>query len=358
MVLKLSDLRQERCVHVGFVNRPCLPYGATRAAYGRSGSRSGDEVQAGSLMIKPVIGRPPKLIDIAAQRIQAQPEGYLGPWFLALVGLTYMMGILTGQVIKYFSTFGYESLRLFLLVVSCIILSIVQWVVMIIAEWDWSVANYGDLRLIAWWTGMTACLGIFMFFAAIIAIDPFNRSLLHKLSIYGLSFNVATDAAITGLTLWKIVQGGKTYSPQTQQGLQRLRNITAEAAVPPTICVILNIGFYLGMSNKNLVSHWADSTGLAPVLERSFPTVFQLRFPVCGRRVAVRRTFNGSTQEDDETLSTSFQFAKHHAADHKGKQGETQKTTTTFATMPELSYPGRSFIDTGQERLGGNADIV
>lgn len=342
-------------------------------------------------MIKPVIGRPPKLIDIAAQRIQAQPEGYLGPWFLALVGLTYMMGILTGQVIKYFSTFGYESLRLFLLVVSCIILSIVQWVVMIIAEWDWSVANYGDLRrfavvpwessavtVITWLTvftsqlffasrcytlygrsklvfgilllGMTACLGIFMFFAAIIAIDPFNRSLLHKLSIYGLSFNVATDAAITGLTLWKIVQGGKTYSPQTQQGLQRLRNITAEAAVPPTICVILNIGFYLGMSNKNLVSHWFA------IVSPTF-YVWSMMYTL-NSRVAVRRTFNGSTQEDDETLSTSFQFAKHHAADHKGKQGETQKTTTTFATMPELSYPGRSFIDTGQERLGGNADIV
>ncbi|KAG9041655.1 hypothetical protein FS837_011929 [Tulasnella sp. UAMH 9824] len=337
-------------------------------------------------MIKPVIGRPPEIVDIAVQHLQAHPEGFMGPWFLGLVGLTYMMGILTGQVIKYFSTFGYESLRLFLLVVSCIILSIGQWVVIIIAEWDWSVANYGNWRrfamvpwesaalpVITWATvftsqlffasrcyalygrsklvfgmlllGMTACLGIFTFFASIIAIDPFNLSYLRKISIYGFSINVATDVAITGLTLWKIMHGGKTYSPQTQHGLQRLRNITAEAAVPPTICVILNIGFLLGMGNKNLVSHWFA------IVSPTF-YVWSMMFTL-NSRVAIRKTFNASTQEEDETLSTSFQFAKHKAGS-KGEQGETQKTTTTFAAMPELSYPERSLIDADQERLGGN----
>ncbi|KAG8936047.1 hypothetical protein FRC00_009913 [Tulasnella sp. 408] len=207
-------------------------------------------------MIKSVIGRPPEVIDIAVQHLQAHPEGFMGPWFLGLVGLTYMM--------------------------------------------------------------------------------------LRELE----SFVKATDVAITGLTLWKIMHGGKTYSPQTQHGLQRLRNLTAEAAVPPTICVILNIGFFLGMGNKNLVSHWFAI--VSPTLY-----VWSMMFTL-NSRVAIRRTFNTSTQEEDETLSTSFQFAKHKAGT-KGEQGETQKTTTTFAAIPELSYPERSLIDAGQERLGGNS---
>ncbi|KAG8960356.1 hypothetical protein FRC00_000550 [Tulasnella sp. 408] len=301
-------------------------------------------------MIKSVIGRPPEVIDIAVQHLQAHPEGFMGPWFLGLVGLTYMMGILTGQVIKYFSTFGYESLRLFLLVISCVILSIygnwrrfamvpwesaalpvITWVTVFTSQLFFAsrcYTLYGRSKLVfgILLLGMTACLGIFMYFASIIAVDPFNLSALHKIAIYGFSVNVgklpngfssarshhtnqsfvkATDVAITGLTLWKIMHGGKTYSPQTQHGLQRLRNLTAEAAVPPTICVILNIGFFLGM-------------------------------------------------EEDETLSTSFQFAKHKAS-RTCEQGETQKTTTTFTAIPELSYPERSLIDAGQERLGGNS---
>ncbi|KAG8927714.1 hypothetical protein FRC01_007029, partial [Tulasnella sp. 417] len=155
------------------------------------------------------------------------------------------------------------------------------------------------------------------------------------------------DVSITGLTLWKIMQGGKTYSPQTQHGLQRLRNITAEAAVPPTIFVILNIGFFLGMGNKNLVSHWFAI--VSPTLY-----VWSMMFTL-NSRVGVRRTFNASTEEGDETLSTSFQFAKHRAGDSKAEQGETQKTTTTLTAMPQLSYPARSSTDTGQEYLGGIA---
>ncbi|KAG9041657.1 hypothetical protein FS837_011931 [Tulasnella sp. UAMH 9824] len=66
----------------------------------------------------------------------------------------------------------------------------------------------------------------------------------------------ATDVAITVLMLWKICQRGKTYSSKTQKCLARLRNITIEAAVPPTICVILKMCFTFGMGKKNLVSHW------------------------------------------------------------------------------------------------------
>lgn len=59
---------------------------------------------------------------------------------------------------------------------------------------------------------------------------------------------LATDLAITGLTLWKLGRrGGQTYSPNTESVLRRLRNATVEAAVPPAICAILNMVVYLTM---------------------------------------------------------------------------------------------------------------
>lgn len=319
-----------------------------------------------------VIGRPPEIIDLAAQYLKADPEAFMGPWLLGLVGLTFMMGILTSQVTKYFSTFGYESMRLFMLVVSCAVLSVAQWLVILIAEWDWFVKNYGDWRrfamvpwessalpAITWLTvftsqlffasrcytlyghsklifgallfGMTVCLGIFEFFAAMIAIDPFNHLILNKIAIYGFSFNVATDVAITGLTLWKVRQAGNMYSPKTQHGLRRLRNMTLEAAVPPTICVILNSGFYFGMGNKNLISHWFAI--LSPTLY-----VWSMMFTL-NSRPTIRQTFNAPTHDEDQTLSTGFQFANFRSSDCGRKQADIETAGVVLAIMPDTIGP-------------------
>ncbi|KAG8912603.1 hypothetical protein FRC01_005001, partial [Tulasnella sp. 417] len=55
-----------------------------------------------------------------------------------------------------------------------------------------------------------------------------------------------TDFAIAGLMLWKLGLGdGQSYSPNTDDVLQRLRNLTVEAAVPPAICATLTMSIYL-----------------------------------------------------------------------------------------------------------------
>lgn len=119
-------------------------------------------------MIKPVIGRPPEIIEIGVQHLKADPEGFLGPWFVDLgddfcmgspdnlftsfnkvygsrrfdiydgiptrwcstdsfrpaITARNLQGVLITQATEYFSTFGYESLPLFLLVVSGVLLSL------------------------------------------------------------------------------------------------------------------------------------------------------------------------------------------------------------------------------------------
>ncbi|KAG8975677.1 hypothetical protein FRC05_005195 [Tulasnella sp. 425] len=366
-------------------------------------------------MIKPVIGRPPAIVEIAVQLLKAEPGAFMGPWFFGLVGVTYMMGVITNQVTKYFSTFGYESTRLFLLVVSCILLTIGQWLVILLAEWDWSVANYGDwsrfavipweasaLTVITWLTvfttqlffalrcytlygrsklvlgallfGMTACLGIFTFFGAMIAIDPFNFPALHKIAINGLCVNVATDLAITGLTLWKIGQGGNMYHPKTQNGLRRLRNLTVEAAVPPTICVILHIGFYVGMVSCQIFNHItceevaedspyrlgdraSSAQGTKNLISNWFaivsPTIYvcSMMFTL-NSRPTIRQTFNASTQDEDKAVSTGFRFAEFQASDRRREQGDIENTTVILVATPEPAHPGvRSSMNISQNRV-------
>lgn len=84
-----------------------------------------------------------EIMDVTAQ-IKAHPETFYGPWLLSLLALTFMMGILATQATRYFSTFGYESPRLFYLVVSCIILVVAEWIALLIIEWNMCITNFGD----------------------------------------------------------------------------------------------------------------------------------------------------------------------------------------------------------------------
>ncbi|KAG8940899.1 hypothetical protein FRC04_004882, partial [Tulasnella sp. 424] len=66
---------------------------------------------------------------------------------------------------------------------------------------------------------------------------------------------LATDIAITGLTLWKLGgRSGQAGIPKTESALRRLRNVTVEAAVPPAICAVINMITYLTL--ENLVHNW------------------------------------------------------------------------------------------------------
>lgn len=77
----------------------------------------------------------------------------------------------------------------------------------------WSIVTGETLKfkLIVLWTGMTVCLGIFAFLAAMIAIDPFNFPILAKIGkrissfLFGaqMSFLRLTErpAAISGLAI-------------------------------------------------------------------------------------------------------------------------------------------------------------
>ncbi|KAG8940450.1 hypothetical protein FRC04_005241 [Tulasnella sp. 424] len=160
---------------------------------------------------------------------------------------------------------------------------------------------------------MTASLGMFMVFAATVARDPLNVPILKKSSISALAVNVATDVAITGLTLWKLGRGGEMYSPQTHHGLRRLRNMTVEAAVPPTVCVILMVASFLRMDKTNQLSVFF--TAINPALY-----VWSMTFTLNSSRVAIRQKFNVWNDNEDDTLSAGFQFARPRTLPLKSEQ--------------------------------------
>lgn len=325
------------------------------------------------------------MVDSTAAHLKANPVAYMGPWFLGLLTLTFMLAVLTIQAMNYFSTFGFESLWLFTLVVSCILLSIGEWLTIVSALWDWCVQNYGDWRRLAvvpwqmvalpltmWlivftsqlffasrcytlygrsklvfgtlFLGMIAGLGLYVGFAAALVINPWNGQMLMKTSLSGLAVNVATDVAITGLTLWKLGCGSKTYSPQTQRGLERLRDLTAEAAVPPTISMIVNIALFLGMNKQNHISVWFGM--ITPALY-----VWSMMFTL-NSRIAIRQTFNSPNYEEGETLSAGFQFANLEAGNGNRGQGDIKKGATTLAPISETPLVAKRSIGIPLERVG------
>lgn len=333
-------------------------------------------------MLLLIRGSQPELIQRAVQRAQNDPGGYIGPWLMALVGISFMLGILAVQSARYFSVFGYEGLRMFTLVVSCILLSLAQWVLIIQASLDWFAYHFGNwerfssvpwespaLQLVSRLTsvvaqlffvhrcyllynrnklvftglvlGLVTTLALFGVIGVAIATNPLATPLPKVFLTPALSVNLATDLAITGLTLWKLGRrGGQTYSPNTESVLRRLRNATVEAAVPPAICAILNMVVYLTM--KNLTHHWF-------VMMTSRFYVWSLMFTL-NSRVAIRRQLNSPNRNDDKTLSTGFQFANPAVHGSKYQQGDIEKTAALCTTKSEPAY-----ITTSSGLLGNAA---
>ncbi|KIO33301.1 hypothetical protein M407DRAFT_4061 [Tulasnella calospora MUT 4182] len=252
-------------------------------------------------MIKPVIGRPPEAIELGVELLKSNPSGCFGPWLMALVGTSFMLGIMVTQATKYFSAFGYESRRIFTIVISCIILSISS-----NPRRSSSIARLQLRRL-----EVGQLLRLF-------AVVP------------ALCISLVTDLLITGLTLWKLGRRGKSFSPNTDSILHRLRNVTIEAAAPPAIAAFFN--FVLCFRWRNFSYHWFGL--MAPKLY-----VWSLMFTL-NSRVAIREQFNSPNEDQDrsEPLSTGFEFARFSRLNRKFTHPDSGPDRATFV-LSALSRP-------------------
>ncbi|KAG9020878.1 hypothetical protein FS837_007784, partial [Tulasnella sp. UAMH 9824] len=340
-------------------------------------------------MLTPTIGKGPDAVAYAVEKLKTDPEGMMGPWFMALIGLTFMMGILAIQVIRYFSTFGYESPVLFALVVACVTMGLAQWIIVVQGCWTWFVSHYGVWELFAvppWqaWTspimnqatvavaqlffahrcytlygrnkmvlgglitGMLTAVALFTLTGITISVDPYNFSLISRWTTPALCVNLLTDVAIAGMTLWKLGgHNGETYSSNTNDVLQRLRKLTIEAAVPPPICALMNMVVYLSLGFENLIFVWFA------IMTPPF-YIWSLMLTL-NSRLTIRQTFN--SPNDEEGLSTHFEFANHRSSNRKRRQTDTRRTTVVFATMTGTTYaPNASMGLVGEHVGGGRGD--
>ncbi|KAG8975692.1 hypothetical protein FRC05_005210 [Tulasnella sp. 425] len=307
-----------------------------------------------------------------------------------------MMGILLIQAWRYFTAFGYESLGIFTLVVTCIVLSIAQWIVIELEAWDWFVAHYGDWSTVvqvSWrvWSepiiaqllvfvaqiffahrcyalyhrsklifaglilAMLASLAMFTIAGVALAIDPYNFDLDRQFTIPALCINLVTDLAITSLTLWKLGVGGgrgNSFSPNTDDVLRRLRNLMIEAAVPPAICAIFNMSFFLSLGAKNIIFTWFN--------------IMSPRFYVCAlmftlnARIRIRKKFNSPNDKDEISVSTSFEFSNCAITgpymSGKSHQTDTRRTTVFLSTTTGSSLAPDVSMGIVDERVGGGSN--
>ncbi|KIO33286.1 hypothetical protein M407DRAFT_17845 [Tulasnella calospora MUT 4182] len=335
-------------------------------------------------MFNPTIGKGPDVVPFAVEKAKGDPEGMLGPWFMALIGLTFMMGILAIQVIRYFSTFGYESPGLFAVVVACVVMSLAQWIIVVQVCWNWFVLQlfavppwqawsspiikqttvavaqlffayrcytlYGRNKMVLGTliVGMLAAVALFTVAGVAISIDPYNFNLISQWTTPALCVNLVTDLAIAGMTLWKL--GGHkevVYSSNTNDILRRLRNLTIEAAVPPAICALMNMVFYLSLGATNLIFVWFA------IMTPQF-YIWSLLLTL-NYRLRIRQTFN--SPNDDEALSTHFEFANGPSSNRKRRQTDTHRTTVVFAPMTGTTYaPNASMGLVGECVGGGHGD--
>ncbi|KAG9004633.1 hypothetical protein FRB90_010814 [Tulasnella sp. 427] len=152
--------------------------------------------------------------------------------------------------------------------------------------------------------------------------------------------------AITALTLWKIRNGANLYSSASQHGLKRLRNIVVEAAVPPTLCGVLNFIFVLALYHKSMIP-------VCLVLVAPPFYVWSMMFTL-NSRPAIRQAFNPPRDADeDQTLSTNFQFAEFQPPKGESSEAETQVATTDLRSIPNVPRLTRLSVNYAKESNGG-----
>ncbi|KAG8940900.1 hypothetical protein FRC04_004883 [Tulasnella sp. 424] len=276
------------------------------------------------------IGRPPAIVQLNAQQVQNDPGGSLGPWLLALVGITFMMvrisqNALAPRVARSLlnseTSIGHPGhsideifLRVWLRRTAHVYAGgILYFAVDVVSRLTaftsqlffayrcYLLYNRSKLVLGGLLLGMSTTLALFGVIGGALATAPFTSYLPKTLIIPALTINLATDIAIAGLTLWKLgARGKQAGSPKTENALRRLRNVTVEAAVPPAICAILNMITYLTLLN-------------AP-------------------------------DHDGQTLSTGFEFADHRGSGFEVQQGDAGKSTVIIAAIPEAIHPTRASL--------------
>lgn len=325
------------------------------------------------------------MVQLSIDHAKADPGGMIGPWFTAMIGYTFFMGILTTQTTRYFSTYGIESWGLFTLVVLSMTLAVAQWSVVISAGWDWFVAHYGDWGMIfsvpwqSWVTpiihslalfvsqlffahrcytlygrsklvfggillGMLATVAMYTMVGALLTFDPYNFELIKCFAIPATAISFSTDLAITGLTIWKLRQhGGVTFRPETKDVLKRLRNITLEGAVPPAFFTFLNFLCYNIMGNVNLVYTFF-------ALMASCLYVYSLLF-VLNSRIDVRQKLK-SPHDQSETLSTRFEFSPVSGS-NRTQNTDTQNAGAMPQTTTAPDFAPSTIPRVADERLGG-----
>ncbi|KAG9003395.1 hypothetical protein FRB90_011189 [Tulasnella sp. 427] len=152
--------------------------------------------------------------------------------------------------------------------------------------------------------------------------------------------------AITALTLWKIGNGANSYSSGTQHGLKRLRNIVVEAAVPPTICGVLNLIFFLAFGKNGMV-------GMAVALATPSFYIWSMMFTL-NSRPAIRRSFDPPRLSDEDvTLSTNFQFAELQLSKINSSNADAQLATSSLGSIPEAPQPTRLPLSHAKEGACG-----
>ncbi|KAG8912590.1 hypothetical protein FRC01_005006, partial [Tulasnella sp. 417] len=148
-----------------------------------------------------------------------------------------------------------------------------------------------------------------------------------------------TDLAIAGLMLWKLGLGdAQSYSPNTDDALQRLRNLTVEAAVPPAICATLTMSIYLSTSKQNLA--FATFGIITPSLRR-----------------AIRRKFDAPNDGgffDSQYNRPNRPNVLEH--DSKAKQTASRRTTVVLAPSGPAFAP-HSSMGIVNERVEGGAEL-
>ncbi|KAG9006644.1 hypothetical protein FRB90_009814 [Tulasnella sp. 427] len=152
--------------------------------------------------------------------------------------------------------------------------------------------------------------------------------------------------AITALTLWKIRNGANSYSSASQHGLRRLRNIVVEAAVPPTLCGLLNFIFLLALYHKSMIP-------VCLVLVAPLFYVWSMMFTL-NSRPAIRQAFNPPRDADeDQTLSTNFQFAEFQPSKVESSDPVTQHATADLRSIPDVPQLTRLSVSYAKESNSG-----
>ncbi|KAG8997611.1 hypothetical protein FRB90_012448 [Tulasnella sp. 427] len=175
---------------------------------------------------------------------------------------------------------------------------------------------------------------------AVAHFDRFDYTPRRDLTTAASCLNLVTDLTITGLTLWKLGRGGQSYSHNTNDVLQRLRNVTIEAAVPPTVFAALNLIVYLASAQRNLA--FLTFGNMTPAMY-----IYSMMFTLNSRH-SIRKMFN--SPNNPMSLEPAYEMPNVFARDDNAGQTESRRTTIVFAAGSGPKFAPNASIGIVSER--------